>query len=145
MNEPGNKDIVLRETIRISEGRFLRLELHHERLTRSSAALSRRALNLYEIETALAQAHYSYTKNRGRETQDTKTGRLRCRLAYTEVISGIEIDSYTPRRPKVLVAAEAGTLDYRHKYADRRALDDRKNESVSAAKDCLRHRAAAYP
>lgn len=153
MDETPGTHTVLLETIRIANGKFLRLELHHERLTRSSLALGRRALHLYEIETALAQAYYSYTNSLSRAAANSGTvvevpgtpgnahsaispnpDRLRCRLSSCEIIKDIDILPYAPRRPKVLVLCDASGLDYSHKYADRTRINGLKEKAIADAK-----------
>ncbi len=53
-----------------------------------------------------------------------RRGKVKCRVLYDRVIHAVEFHPHEPRPLRTLRLVHADGLEYGHKYADRRALDE---------------------
>ncbi len=107
---------MLLETIRVEHGRAWRLERHHERMQRSAGELGFNAPSWGELRDAIDRVL------EGRILPDP--GRYKVRLIYREKILQVKAQRYAIPHPLSAVVVEAGELAYRHKLADRAALNE---------------------
>lgn len=97
------------ETIRIEHGQACNLPLHNQRL---NSTLAQNGICLSEPLRLENYIHPSVYQKR-----------TKCHVDYTKGVERVVCTEYHPRRVKSLRLIEADRLDYRFKYADRRALD----------------------
>ena len=107
---------MLLETIRVEHGRAWRLERHHERMLRSACELGFSAPSWGELRGAVDRML--------EERILPDPGRYKLRLVYREEIFEAEAQRYSLPRPLSALVVEAGELSYRHKLADRAALNE---------------------
>lgn len=104
---------LLLETICYSPRGFSNLHLHEARMQQSGDALFP-GHQPYQLIARVQQA--------APETNSI----MKCRVLYDEEIREIQFIPYTRRIIKSFALVQADTLDYRHKYADRGAIDSLK-------------------
>lgn len=97
---------ILLETLKIKEGEVLNLPYHQVRCDKSRKAL-------FKTQTPLNLSSFIHPPSKGT---------WRCRILYNEAIKSIEYIPYHAKEIKNLRIVSS-SLDYRHKYADRSALD----------------------
>lgn len=98
------------ETIRVSEGRFMLLPLHAERMSRTQTE-------------AYGRPNCGLCPSMADVPVDMRTGEVKCRVRYGREIEAVEFERYSPRTVRSLRLVEASAdLDYHLKYADRSAL-----------------------
>ena len=98
------------ETIRVSEGRFMLLPLHVERMSRTQTEVYGRP----SCGLCLGMADVPV---------DMRTGEGKCGVRYGREIESVEFERYSPRTVRSLRLVEASAdFDYHLKYADRSAL-----------------------
>lgn len=102
---------LLLETIRLENGHLQNLPWHQQRLNRSQQALFA-DFEPIALEEAIAVPE-----------QFRPNGIFKCRLTYGQRIEKIEFEPYTFRTIRSLQLVDAGHIEYRHKYADRSALE----------------------
>lgn len=98
------------ESIRLKDGELMHLKLHQSRM----------ALTL------LAHFGFSVKIDLGRELERRSlpaTGLYKIRVTYSQRIESIDIDPYTRHSVERVQLVDASGLDYRFKYADRKALN----------------------
>ena len=98
------------ESIKLENGRFLRLHYHQARMDRSVA-------DLFKVKNEI-----DLSVEVGKQTHP-KAGLFKCRIAYTTKVESIEFIPYEPRRIESLKVVYDNTIDYAHKYEDRSSID----------------------
>lgn len=96
------------ETIRLQEGEIRCLQDHEDRMNATRK-------HFWPEAAPLRLADYVHPSTDG--------GRVRCRVLYGLQVDRVEYFAYHPRTVRSLQCVDAGALDYRFKYADRRELD----------------------
>ncbi len=99
------------ESIRLENGTFCRLSYHQQRMDNSVLMLTGKQ-NTIQLTAELHEQPYPIT------------GLYKCRIVYTA--SGIvhkEFIPYTPLPPAALYVVQDNTINYNHKFEDRRALE----------------------
>lgn len=102
-------EILLLETLRVSDGRFCLPDLHRDRMERAcrelyGCAAPALALSPEDVPEAM------------------RSGEVKCRVTYGREIRRIEYEPYTPRPVRSLKIVRDDTLDYHLKYACRDRL-----------------------
>jgi len=98
------------ETLRLENGEIPLIELHQKRVDLTLLAHYGAALSL-----GLRRALDGVSKPRD--------GLFKIRITYSNRIESIEVEPYTRRTVTGIALVPADGIDYRYKYADRRALD----------------------
>jgi 4-amino-4-deoxychorismate lyase len=98
------------ESIRLENGRFLRLQYHQARMNRSLNALYQ-ASNILNISDILSK------------TSHPKTGLFKCRLIYDKEVQSVEFLPYSPSYPKTLKIVHTNEISYEHKFEDRTQIN----------------------
>jgi len=106
------------ETIRITDGKPVNLELHEKRLNRSRR-------KLYGLNVDIRLADYI------RVPEECRAGLFRCRVIYGKEIASAEFTPYVPAPVKTLRLVHADTLSYDLKYLDRSSLTGLINRDVA--------------
>jgi len=106
------------ETIRITDGKPVNLELHEKRLNRSRR-------KLYNLHDDLRLSDYI------RVTEDCLSGVFRCRIIYGQEVLSTEFTPYVPAAVRTLRLVHADTLAYDHKYLDRSSLTGMINRELA--------------
>lgn len=98
------------ESIKLDNGRFLRLHYHQARMDRSVAELFQQnnAINL-SVELA-KQSH-------------PKFGLYKCRIVYEKQLESVEFLPYEPRKIESLKVVYDNAIEYSSKYEDRAGID----------------------
>ncbi|MBL7112351.1 MAG: aminotransferase class IV [Bacteroidales bacterium] len=98
------------ETLKILDGKPVNLFWHNKRLARA------RREN-YGIEEPLDLLDFI------RVPDEFQSGIVKCRITYSETITGITFSHHTPRRVTNLKMVVDDHIDYTFKYADRQRLE----------------------
>lgn len=98
------------ESLRLENGMLPQLDIHQMRLNLTLLAHYGRAA---AIDLTRELTHRSLPA----------AGLYKIRVTYDRKITGLDIDPYVRREVTSVALVAADTLDYRHKYADRTALD----------------------
>jgi 4-amino-4-deoxychorismate lyase len=106
------------ETIRITDGKPVNLELHEKRLNRSRR-------KLYGLHDDLRLSDYI------RVPEDCRAGIFRCRVIYGLEVVSTEFTAYVPAAVRTLRLVHADTLAYDHKYLDRTGLTGLINRDLA--------------
>lgn len=106
------------ETIRITDGKPVNLELHEKRLKRSRR-------KLYGLHNDLRLSDFI------RVPEDCRTGIFRCRVIYEQEVVSTEFTPYVPAAVRTLRLVNADTLIYDHKYIDRSSLTGLINREMA--------------
>lgn len=112
------------ESIRLENGEFRQLHWHQQRL-----ALTLLAHFGHSVQIDLQQQL--------RRRSVPATGLFKVRVVYSRQIELIEIEPYTRHRVQRVELVEAGGLNYRYKYADRRLLDALRGEVSPGAQPVI--------
>ena len=107
---------LLLETVRIEGGLIYNLPYHQRRMDKSREHL------FHTFSTIDLASHIS---------PPDKNGLYRCRILYGQEIESIEYIPYTPK-PIQTLKIVTSDIEYRHKYADRSALDNLLAQHPSA-------------
>lgn len=97
------------ETIAIRDGRVINRDGHLKRMRETAAHFGFSSPNFPNLARIMPPS--------------LKSGLVKCRLLYDQLIRDITFELYTPRKIISLIAVNADKLDYAFKYADRRALE----------------------
>jgi len=106
------------ETIRITDGSPVNLDLHDLRLNRSRR-------KLYGLNDELRLSDYI------RVPDECRSGVFRCRVIYGQEIVSTEFTPYVPAIVRTLRLVHADTLVYDHKYLDRSGLTGLINRDIA--------------
>ena len=106
------------ETIRITDGNPVNLDLHEKRLNRSR----RKLFGLYDD---LRLSGFI------RVPEDCSKGVFRCRVIYGQEVVSTEFTPYVPAAVRTLRLVHADTLAYDHKYLDRSGLTGLINRDLA--------------
>jgi 4-amino-4-deoxychorismate lyase len=98
------------ESIKLENGRFLRLHYHQARVDRS-------LLDLFQMKNAI-NLSTEFAKH-----AHPKIGLFKCRIVYEKQIESIEFIPYEPREIESLKVVHDHTIDYSYKYEDRTAIN----------------------
>lgn len=97
------------ETIAIRDGRVINRDGHLKRMRETAAHFGFSSPDFPNLARIMPPS--------------LKSGLVKCRLLYDQLIRDITFELYTPRKIISLIAVNADKLDYAFKYADRRALE----------------------
>ncbi|HEU5290403.1 MAG TPA: aminotransferase class IV [Cyclobacteriaceae bacterium] len=98
------------ESIKLDNGRFLRLHYHQSRMDRTIAELLQ-LKNAINLSTELAKQTHP------------KSGLFKCRIVYEKQIESIEFLPYEPRKTESLKVVYDHAIEYRYKYESRSGID----------------------
>ena len=98
------------ESIKLDDGRFLRLHYHQNRVDRSMEDLFQ-LKNAFNLSTELMNQKHP------------KSGLFKCRIVYEKQIEAIEFLPYEPRKIESLKVVHDQTIDYPYKFEDRTKID----------------------
>ncbi|HRP70865.1 MAG TPA: hypothetical protein PLY93_15175, partial [Turneriella sp.] len=99
------------ETLRLENGKIPLVELHQARVDLTLLAHYGSAVKI-TLLPALTSLH------------KPRMGLFKIRITYSSYLESIVIEPYTRRRVTAITLVPAEGLDYRYKYADRRALNN---------------------
>lgn len=100
---------LLFEAVCIKDGKVPDLGPHNRRMNRSRAELLGR-------EDPLDLGSYITVPG------DFKTGKVKCRIFYSETVEKVEYEHYQQKNIRSLRLVENDEIDYSHKYADKNPL-----------------------
>jgi para-aminobenzoate synthetase component 1 len=124
--------LALMETVRVTDGRPVRLDWHLRRMAEGARAVWGRELG-YDPRSMLEGAFAAARAALPDDADRSLAGRWRFRLDYDPWGAvRAELVPYRPRRPAVLYLVEAGGLDYPAKLAGRGGIDALKARVASA-------------
>ena len=106
------------ETIRVTDGKPVNLELHEKRLNRSRK-------KLYGLHDDLRLSDFIGVP------EDCRSGVFRCRVIYGLEVVSTEFTPYVPAAARTLRLVHADTLDYDLKYLDRSSLTGLINRDLA--------------
>jgi 4-amino-4-deoxychorismate lyase len=109
---------LLFETIKLSNGVFENIPLHHRRMNNSRRLL-------------LGCKNNIFLKNKLEVPADMTQGIWKCRVDYDTEIRSIKFEPYVPRRIERLRLVECNGISYPYKYSDRSAIEALKSHSAS--------------
>jgi len=106
------------ETIRITDGKPVNLDLHEKRLNRSRR-------KLFGLNDDLSLSDFI------RVPEDCREGVFRCRVIYEQEVVSTEFTPYVPAAVRTLRLIHADTLTYDYKYLDRSSLTGLINRDLA--------------
>jgi len=106
------------ETIRITDGKPVNLDLHEKRLNRSRR-------QLFSPGNDLSLPDFI------RVPEDCRKGVFRCRVIFGPEVISTEFTPYVPAAVRTLRLVHADTLAYDHKYLDRSGLTGLINRGLA--------------
>lgn len=98
------------ESIKVDNGRFLRVHYHQARVDRS-------LIDLFQLKGAI-----NLSTEIARHSHP-KTGLFKCRIVYEKQLESIEFLPYEPRKVESLKVVHDQSIEYAYKYEDRTNLD----------------------
>ena len=101
----------LLESIRVENGYFHRLPYHEQRIRRAQQDL-------------FGEATISQLANHLSVPSFAQQGLFKCRVIYRQAIEQIEFVPYQSKTIRTLRRVRCDTIDYAHKYEDRRRLNE---------------------
>ncbi len=106
------------ETIRITNGKPVNLDLHEKRLNRSRR-------QLFGSDHDLSLPDFI------RVPEECRAGVFRCRIIYGPEVVATEFTPYVPAAVRTLRLVHVDTLAYDHKYLDRSGLTGLINRDLA--------------
>ena len=106
---------LLVESIKVKEGRLFNINFHSDRFNTSRKELFGIGLPV-DLSTKITIPAYA------------NKGIYKCRIEYNQHIRNIEFIPYELKQVRTLRLVEAGELEYRYKFVDRRGLDSLFNQ-----------------
>jgi 4-amino-4-deoxychorismate lyase len=103
------------ESVRLEDGRFLRLHYHQARVDRSLT-------DLFQLKNAI-----NLTAEIAKHTYP-KTGLFKCRIVYQKQVESIEFVPYERKKIESLKVVYDNEIDYSYKYEDRISINSLFNQ-----------------
>lgn len=98
------------ETIKVINRQLVSIELHNERFNRSRKSLF--GSEGYDLQTRI------------NIPDSIDNGSYKCRVIYSEEVHSVEFIRYERKPIRTIKLKEAGSLEYSHKYLNRKDIDE---------------------